>query len=63
MHGRRDLELQDEIDTHLALAEEEYRRAGMSDDEARDAARRAFGGVLKTGRCIASSTAGAGSTG
>jgi putative ABC transport system permease protein len=47
MRGQRDLDLQDEIDTHLALAEEEYRRAGMSDEDARDAARRAFGGVLK----------------
>ena len=45
---RRDHELADEIETHLALAEDEYRRAGLSDDEARDAARRAFGGVLKT---------------
>ncbi|HUE86308.1 MAG TPA: permease prefix domain 1-containing protein [Vicinamibacterales bacterium] len=44
----RDRELAEEIDTHLALAEEEYRRAGMSDEDARDAARRAFGGVLKT---------------
>ena len=46
--GRRDRELTEEIDTHLALAEDEYRRAGMSNDEARDAARRAFGGVLRT---------------
>jgi putative ABC transport system permease protein len=45
---RRDRELSEEIDTHLALAEEEYRRRGMSADDARDAARRAFGGVLKT---------------
>ena len=45
---RRDRELTEEIDTHLALAEEEYRRRGMSDDDARDAARRAFGGVIKT---------------
>jgi predicted permease len=46
--ARRERELTEEIDTHLALAEEEYRRAGMSDADARDAARRAFGGVLKT---------------
>jgi predicted permease len=46
--NRRDRELTEEIETHLTLAEEEYRRRGMSDDEARDAARRAFGGVLKT---------------
>jgi putative ABC transport system permease protein len=46
--NRREHDLVEEIDTHLALAEEEYRRAGMSDEDARDAARRAFGGVLKT---------------
>jgi putative ABC transport system permease protein len=45
---RRDRRLTEEIETHLALAEEEYRGRGMSADEARDAARRAFGGVLKT---------------
>ncbi|MBA3269959.1 MAG: ABC transporter permease, partial [Acidobacteria bacterium] len=47
---RRDREedLREEIDTHLALAEEEYRRAGMSPADARDAAQRNFGGVLKT---------------
>ena len=45
---RRDRDLVEEIDTHLSLAEEEYRRAGLSDEGARDAARRAFGGVLKT---------------
>jgi putative ABC transport system permease protein len=44
----RHRELTEEIDTHLSLAEAEYRRRGMSDEEARDAARRAFGGVLKT---------------
>lgn len=45
---RRDQDLAEEVDTHLALAEEELRRQGMSDQDARDAARRAFGGVLKT---------------
>ena len=45
--GRRDDELADEIENHLALAEAEYRRRGMSAHDARDAARRAFGGVLK----------------
>ena len=45
---RRDRELVDEIEAHLVLAEEECRRVGMSDEDARDAARRAFGGVLKT---------------
>jgi putative ABC transport system permease protein len=45
-HG--DLALQDEIDTHLALQAEEFERRGMSPADARDAARRAFGGVDKT---------------
>ena len=39
---RREEDLIDEIDTHLALAEDEYRRGGMSADEARAAAQRAL---------------------
>ena len=46
--GRRDDELAEEIDSHLSLAEAEYRRQGLSERDARDAAQRAFGGVLKT---------------
>jgi predicted permease len=46
--GRKDDELVAEIETHLSLLEEEYRRAGMSEQAARDAARRRFGGELKT---------------
>jgi hypothetical protein len=34
-----------EIDAHLLMLEDEFRRRGLSDDEARYAARRAFGGV------------------
>ena len=45
---RRDEDLVDEIDTHLSLLEEQYRKKGMSAGQARDAARRSFGGVLKT---------------
>jgi len=41
----RDDELSEEIETHLTLLASEYRRQGMSDEEARLAARRAFGGV------------------
>ena len=41
----RDDELSEEIETHLALLASEYRRQGLSDDEARLAARRSFGGV------------------
>ena len=37
-----------EIAAHIALHEEELRRRGMSPDEARAAARRAFGGVQQT---------------
>jgi predicted permease len=39
--------LNEEIDTHLSLLEDDYRRRGMSAADARDAARRAFGGVHK----------------
>ncbi len=45
---RRDGDIAEEIDTHLALLEEDYRRQGLSDAEARNAARRALGGELKT---------------
>lgn len=40
--------LREEIQTHLALQAEEFERRGMSPSDARDAARRAFGGVDKT---------------
>jgi predicted permease len=46
--GRRDRELTEEIETHLVLAEAEHRRRGLSEQEARDAARRDFGGIMKT---------------
>jgi len=39
---RHDDELSREIEAHLALAEDEYRRRGMSADNARRAARRAL---------------------
>ena len=40
-----DARLTEEIQTHLDLLAEEHVRRGMSPDDARDAARRAFGGV------------------
>ncbi|MDQ3439203.1 MAG: permease prefix domain 1-containing protein, partial [Planctomycetota bacterium] len=43
----REAELREEIDAHLSLAEEEYRRSGLSADDARDAAQRKFGSVLQ----------------
>lgn len=43
--GRADADAAREIEAHLALLEEEYRRRGMSGDEARLAARRALGSV------------------
>lgn len=43
--GRRDDALRQEIDAHLDLLTEQYVRHGMSADDARLAARRAFGGV------------------
>src|SRR5690242_14389074 len=44
----RDAELRREIDAHLSLIEDEYRRDGLSEDEARARARRAFGNVTAT---------------
>lgn len=43
--SRAERDLAREVDAHLALIEEDYRRRGLSPDEARLAARRAFGGV------------------
>ncbi len=43
--ARNEAELNDELTEHLALAEEEHVRRGMSRREARYAARRDFGGV------------------
>jgi putative ABC transport system permease protein len=42
---RRERRLRDEIEHHLDLLSEELKRAGMSDAEARLAARRQFGGI------------------
>ena len=42
---RLDDELDGEIQAHLELAERDARAAGLSPEEARAAARRAFGGV------------------
>ncbi len=47
-HGRAEDELAREIDAHLALLEDEYRRRGLSDTQARLAARRAINGVERT---------------
>ena len=44
-HGQAETELAREIESHLALLEEQFRHDGLSADEARIAARRAFGGV------------------
>jgi predicted permease len=43
--GRRDAELDEEIEAHLALLTEDYQRGGLPPDQARAAARRAFGGL------------------
>lgn len=45
---RREDELREELETHLALLADEYRRRGLSDAEARLAARRELGGVDAT---------------
>ena len=46
--GRADEELDREVASHLALLEEDFRQRGMTADDARAAARRAFGGVEQT---------------
>src|SRR5258707_6184406 len=46
--GRPDRDLDREIASHLAMLEDGYRRQGMTPAEARDAARRALGGVART---------------
>ena len=43
--GRADAELDREVAAHLALLEDDYVRRGMSPDDARRAAQRAFGGL------------------
>src|SRR5678816_593712 len=43
--GRAERELAREVDSHLALLEEEHRRRGVTFDQARAAARRAMGSV------------------
>jgi predicted permease len=45
LRRRRDARLSEEIDTHLDLLAAEHIARGMSPDDARHAARRAFGGV------------------
>jgi putative ABC transport system permease protein len=44
---RAEIELSREINAHLQLLEDDYRARGMSAGEARDAARRAFGGQVE----------------
>ena len=45
---RLDGELDEEVSLHLRMMEEEFRRRGMSEAEAKAAARREFGGVAHT---------------
>ncbi len=45
---RLDREFDEEVTTHLILQEQEFRRSGMSANQARDAALREFGGVAMT---------------
>ena len=45
LRRRRDARLNDEVAAHLGLLADEYVAGGMSRDDARLAARRAFGGV------------------
>jgi predicted permease len=46
--GHAEPELAREITSHLTLLEDEFRRRGLSEEEAKLAARRAFGGVEQT---------------
>src|SRR4030095_11147495 len=47
-HARSEHELDREVSSHLGLIEDEYRRRGLSDEEAHRAARLALGGVEQT---------------
>src|SRR5262245_24631080 len=47
-YRRLDRDIDDEIASHLAEAEDDYVRQGLSAEEARLAARRSFGGVTQT---------------
>ncbi len=49
--GRAERELAREVEAHLSLIEEDFRRRGLPADEARAAARRAFGGVEQAKEC------------
>ncbi len=52
-HRRKlDVELDEELRSHLEMATEEYRRRGMGDDEARAAALRNFGGVAQVREAV-----------
>src|SRR5262245_59642910 len=42
---RAEADLAREVEAHLGLLEDDFRRRGLDPDEARRAARRAFGGV------------------
>src|SRR3954464_14082824 len=44
---RAESELERELTAHLGVLEDEYKRRGLTDAEARLAARRAFGGVAQ----------------
>src|SRR5437773_11372668 len=46
--GRADDRLAREVASHLALLEDDFQRRGMTPEDARFAARRAFGGVEQT---------------
>src|SRR5881296_3176351 len=46
--GRAEPELAREVASHLTLLEDEFQRRGMTPEDARLAARRAFGGVEQT---------------
>jgi putative ABC transport system permease protein len=53
LRRRRDRDIAEEVNAHLALLEDEYRHAGLTAAEAHDAARRALGGELKTRQAYA----------
>jgi hypothetical protein len=47
-HQRAEQEMNREISSHLALLQDEFERQGLSAEQAREAARRAYGGVEQT---------------
>src|SRR5271157_807334 len=59
---RKPSDFRAEIEAHLALETEQMKEQGLSEEEARTAARRAFGNVTRAGSAFTNRAAGFGGT-